>query len=48
MPLFLVLSALLGGAQENHIMLGATISVYINQQFTWTLSKDPFGAHPRL
>ena len=24
-------------------MLGATISVYINQQFTWTLSKDPFG-----
>ena len=29
-------------------MLGATISVYINQQFTWTLSKDPFGAHARL
>ena len=26
------------------MLLGATVSVYINQKFTWTLSKDPFGA----
>ncbi|EIE27691.1 hypothetical protein COCSUDRAFT_39286 [Coccomyxa subellipsoidea C-169] len=25
------------------ILIGATVSIYINQQFTWTLSSDPFG-----
>ncbi|BDA48490.1 probable lysyl endopeptidase at N-terminal half [Coccomyxa sp. Obi] len=28
---------------EDDILIGATVSVYINQQFTWTLSRDPYG-----
>lgn len=30
--------------QESDILIGATVSVYVNQVFTWTLSKDPYGA----
>jgi hypothetical protein len=37
---------LFGFLQEKDILLGATVSVYINQRFTWTLSKDPFGEPP--
>ncbi|CAL8463641.1 g3175 [Coccomyxa elongata] len=28
---------------EDDILIGATVSVYINQQFTWTLSRDAYG-----
>ncbi|BDA48491.1 probable lysyl endopeptidase at N-terminal half [Coccomyxa sp. Obi] len=28
---------------EDGILIGATVSIYINKLFTWTLSSDPFG-----
>jgi len=28
---------------ETGILVGATVSIYINEIFTWTLSSDPYG-----